>query len=284
MAIFKTNFFFRQNARGWTESVILEGSSIATILPRVGDLAAALAAPRDLSTTLTDARITQVDSPPPRPSQLKNFNLAGSQGTTATTAVEHADNVTNALFLRLTYSDGSSNPYMLRGMYDADLKRDLEGNALLTASLQGKLATLATVFLNAGANAIGRLRYHDNPHNPITGLARAVGQKGVKVTFAAAPGFSTGDLIRFKGLLPRKDFPWGKGLFRVIATAVATEYMIGVALDSDPPVPPALAVGIKVTYDVPTFVAFDIVDIRTRDTGRPTGVSRGRSSGIHWRR
>jgi len=283
MAVFKGTFFLRQYKQGWTENWYVTTNDADTATDRFSLLGQPLMKPRAYTTVLDGARIIQVDPPNPRVSRRIAGGLTGTRGAgTSATARDQADVANTAALMAGGFGEVLFRPNLIRGLWDADVGR-LKDSGIGNPSpgLLSALKNLADslVSLNAQGQKISTLakrvnvtEINDDPALP--GFTRLIG-----------PGiadFPVDSRVKFTGV-PTKNVPWLKGLWRVVAAA-AGSITIGYNYDREVGTFPGKMKAVQALYTYPSFTGWTFLDFRTRKTGRPFGLTRGRSRGIPFRR
>ncbi len=291
MPDFRANYFFTQFSRGWTETWYFTSTDLPSATSSATTVAAPLAACRSEDTVLTGLRVVQVNPSLPRVTLTRALNFPGLSPHVTATGVpsEFADVVTSAAMMSCKFQDGTKKTIMLRGLEDTDLARDFIGNPKPSPRLFGALQTLGLVLFNSGAEIRHYLR-------PGTSYAIASVSPNVTVTSrtdlnssVVVPAIPDGTAIRVTGV-PLKDLPWLKGIWVPIKFA-ANGFTLAYPVPSGTLVlTPNMKVWIlEYAYSPLASGAtpggsFELSDFRTRKTGRPTSVPRGRARGIRFRR
>jgi hypothetical protein len=282
MPSFRVNFFFSEFKQGWVESWYLDGTSLGAIEAQADLLAPLLVAPRTIHCSLDAFRIIQVDPPLPRKGLLDGFNEVGSRPDGVLLGSEAEDVTQTCAFFTAHCNDNTTRVVMLRGLADTDVIRGgAFGGGTPSPPVAGLFATLA-----AGLS-LGRweMRHYPVPPvgTPVTMIdADPANPQFTRITCAVAPGYAVGDKVHFTGV-PLPTVPWLKGQWIVKAVVGATfsiSYLYPLAL----PTHPTKMESFETTYVYTTFSAWTFRDFRSRKTGRPTGLTRGRATGIRFRR
>jgi hypothetical protein len=205
-----------------------------------------------------------------------------------------------SLYARLEGTTGPSRPVFLRGLRDDVVNRDFDG-APDFSNVRALFGQWLTVIKHQPAYQIRATRPASNPTaapkkviQVSTVVEDTVDCKFAPADYAALVGslntvFSGGTVAKVIVAGGNKDahnLPGLRGIFNVISTdAVANTVRISYTL-------PAGVVGaqvpVKMTvrnlyYSFANITDGSMVDFRTRDTGRPTNLRRGRSRAVQFR-
>lgn len=279
MAFYKGTFFFREFAQGWTETYFKQGSSIDGVLAAFNDLVNGLIAIRADQVNLDSVRISQDQPFAPRVARLVRINLSGARPVSM--GAEAEDVAQTCEMLNVTAADGVIRAHMLRGLFDPDVQRDpIRGSAQPSAAL-----VFANTYLRGKLLTNQICVRHYDPTSPKI-FVFAVGSATVpgftSITLPAGHGFSLGDRVRFLGV-PLPKVPWLKGIWSVVGVGAT---FINIAYNYPLPAPliPTSMFAVPVVFTYPTITDLSFIDFRSRKTGRPTSLTRGRSRGIPFRR
>jgi hypothetical protein len=192
--------------------------------------------------------------------------------------------------LTARFIDGSKRVVMLRGLEDGDVQRDpFTGEGRPSAPLRSLLLDLGLALQQQGASirryvrpAVGFPVASIAPDTTNPSMTRL---QAANVVVVPPPG----TYYRFNGV-PKKDLPWLKGTWLPLKVDTAG-LTLGYTVPSGLLVVPSRMWAYQVSYVYSALApyvtgqpTFQFRDFRTRDTGRPIGVPRGRAVGIRFRR
>lgn len=281
MAKYLYTHFFRLGGQGWTESYNFDADGFDDAVLKSDPLDAASRGIRTNSCLMEAVRIVQLP-PDPHITRLIGINKPGMR-TSGGVGTESMDVASTAAMMRGVYSDGSARVHMLRGLLDLDVVRETgTGLSIPAPGLVSGLKVLASRMASLGVQKVkyDRLKLpfavsEIVPHATIAGHFLAI----VPAMGGAIPA---GKDVFFRAA-PRKKLPWIKGFWLVLnATTTSLEFAAAVPLSGAVATP-----GMYVREYAPLYRVFrkwSFGEFRSRQTGRPTQGSRGKSSGIHWRR
>lgn len=284
MATFRANFFFSQFKQGWTENWYIDKTSIGGAVASSQTLAPILISPRTVHTTLDAVRVVQVNPPLPRKGVLTPLNLVGSRQDTifGTTPNEAEDVAATCAFMAASFFDGSKRSVMLRGLADNDVARDpLTGRGTPSGPLNTLLNVLSgQLFLDAW-----EMRHYspvDVPFQVFKVDADPANPQYTRITGPGVPPYAIGDTIHFTGV-PLPTLPWLKGQW-IVKAGSANSLSIAYVYPLGAPTTPLRMFAYESIYVYTPYVSWTFRDFRTRKTGRPTVLTRGRSAGVSFRR
>lgn len=279
MAVFKGVYFFSQFKQGWTETYFKEGASLAEVQIPFVKLGNYITLMRAVQTTCDAVRMTLDQPPGSRVSKLVPIGIPGSRVPGGGTEAE--DIVGASELVRIGAVDGSSQPHMIRGLLDTDVvRRSTDG----LAQPSGQLVTANNFFFSALQTLQFAVRRYDRtqPRIFVTAVGATTVPGFTSIGVSAGHPFTIGMTVRFNGV-PLTKLPWLKGLWTVVGVG-PTYFNIGFNYPLAAPLTPSQMYAIPVVYTYPLIASLDFLDFRTRKTGRPTAVSRGRSRGVPFRR
>jgi hypothetical protein len=284
MATFRVNFFFSQFKQGWTENWYIDQNTMSLAVAQASTLAPYLVAPRSIHTVLDSARVVQVNPPLPRKGTLVPLGLAGTRPDVLITLNpnEQEDIVQTCAFMAAVFNDGAKRSVMLRGLSDNDVTRDaLSGKGTPSPPLVNTLNTLSSAL----AFNNWEMRHYspvDVPFSVYKVDADPANAQFTRITGPGIPPFASLDTIHFTGV-PLPTLPWLKGQW-VVKAGTATSLSIGFVYPLGAPVLPLRMFAYESIYVYTNFVSWVFRDFRSRKTGRPTVLTRGRSAGVSYRR
>lgn len=195
---------------------------------------------------------------------------------------EAEDLVQTAADMLTSYMNNAQAVRKIRGLFDGDVTRDTStGSGFPSAALRSALdqyvsyaagASLGSLsFVPGGRDAIDFIeKSPNNPNNTFFSVPQLAG------------GLSVGDKVRF-GRVPKTSFPWLKGVWTVAAAGI-TNFEIAFPYPYALPfATPGMYVA-HVVYRVNPVLGWKFLEFGSRKTGRPTRLTRGRSSGVKYRR
>jgi len=285
MPTYRATFFFSQFKQGWTETWFVDAFTIAQAKVKVTTLAPLLAASRASTVLLDSCRLTQVVPPPPPPSSLPvPLNINGGRvvaGNKLLAGADFMDVTATAELMRANFDDGSTKALLLRGLLDSDTVRDpVTGAPFPGAPLVAANANLAAQLVLDGWK--GRRTDKTQIKNPTLAIQADPGNASLtQITLPGANINVVGDRVHFFKV-PLNRVPWLKGIWTVRAIG-ANSLSIGYPYPLAAPTPYANGFVQDIVYAYPLFQFWALEDFRTRQTGRPTLVTRGRSRGIRFR-
>jgi hypothetical protein len=282
MPTFRVNFFFSEFKQGWVETWYIDQASLAAATVKGNLLAPILTGPRTIHTNCDAMRIIQVNPPVPRRGALVAINQTGSRPDGVPLFSEAEDVVQTCAFMQAQFLDGSKRTAMLRGLADTDVVRDPgTGRSLPTVALNGLLNVLQA---QLSADNWELRRYASAIVGTVVNKIDAdpVNSQFTRLTGPGSPAYNVGDPIHFTGV-PLPQVPWLKGQWQVKATTL-TSVSIAYVYPLGAPVLPLRMFQWPSQYTYVPFNGWTFRDFRTRKTGRPTGLTRGRSSGVSFRR
>lgn len=275
MASFRVNFFFRQFKQGWTETWYWTGTDLASAGAAAQAAVIHIMAPRSTDTVLDAFKVVQVDPPIPR------VSLRIPSGQTGSRAFGGEDVVTSSALMTANFNDNTQKPYLVRGLADGDVLRDpVTGAPTPTPNLIVTLADMATG-LRAGGFT-GRRQSAAFPLQIVVQLGPNANFGFTDINVIGLVGISLFDIVHFRGV-PLVQVPWLRGNWTVwglTATTISIQYPWKLATV----IHPSSMLVQKVGYTYPGFLGWAFQDFRSRKTGRPTSLTRGRSRGITFRR
>jgi len=278
-ATYRAQFIFNQVKNGWTETWYLQGSDFTDATTKALRIAAALAVCRSIHTTLETVRVTQVDPQLLRISTLTTVNYAGLQPDSA---AEAEDVVSTSAFNQGGFFDQSKRSVFLRGLSDLSVARD--PNTGESKPLPAFLAALTA--MKGVLISIPVLMRRQNTGNPLLQITKVqvdpVVNTWTQLVGPAQAFPAIGDTVKFTGY-QSKILPWLKGNW-IVQDRSGTSLTIAYPYNYATPFLPAKMRAEKVTYIYPALTTLVFSEFRERKTGRPINLTRGRSSGIHWRR
>jgi hypothetical protein len=291
MPFFRCNFFFNSFRQGWTEQWYVSGSSLDSAAAAFSALSPAIIDFRSTDTTLTVGRVVQVPdyvsgvpNVLPRISRTIIFNRSGARGPVTGPPQQGQDIVSTAAMMTAQFNDGTSRPLMIRGLEDSDtVINAITGVPQPDPSLVGGLVNYQGALIT---NLVVERRFDPTIATyQVMEVSKDPTQSGVtQFTMLQVPQvtFPLRTVVRFTGV-PKTKLPWLKGIWPIVSSAPNTfDIAYGFNLAS-PVFPSAMKVQV-VGYTYPAFLAWTFRDFRTRQTGRPIGLTRGRAPGIPFRR
>lgn len=287
--IFKGVYFFNLFQQGWTETLYVDQTDIGAAVSTLVQAVPPLLLTRHLDVAMPSLRVSKsVNGVGSRLSQLVPINQTGLRGNALLSPPPSAEDVVQtAALVRCKMADGSNESRLWRGMSDEDVVRDAAtGVSTPSAGLLSAIGAASGILSNLAVGGITQVT--PTSFVQVTGLSASVAPVGVtQVSGPNATGFKFGDQVRFK-LVPKAKVPWLKGQWTVIA-ADTTSIYIGYPWQlSSALVPVGMQVykvnqALRRFFLFPTIQAIEFADFRSRKTGRPTALTRGRSSGIRFR-
>lgn len=285
MSIQRVTFFFSQFKQGWSETWYIDKSTVELGIIAAQQLGQGLVANR-ASTVLLDAcRTVEVDAfVAPRRSLSKSLNLPGLRvpvGNKLIAGFDAMDVTATSELMECEFNTGPTKALLIRGLLDGDTVRDpVTGAPLPSPGLNAGNNIMQAALLNgpwlqrrviSTTLKVPTLQIREDPTNPDL----------TQIVCAADPVVDVGDIVKFFKV-PLKQVPWLKGTWRVIVDD-APNFSIAYKFPLAAPVSFVGGFVQEVLYQYVTFRGWDLRDFRTRQTGRPTSVTRGRSRGIRFR-
>lgn len=282
MATYKITLFFERGKYGWTETYYKTTSVPADQVTNTpGAFDNACVAFRSSSVTWTYTRAEDVDSP--RKFFLQRINKTG--------ALEDKPDIPAATALiTLRTTDGDQRPLYLRGIPDSLVEFSLTGQPSFSPTLRGLIGNYVNR-IAVEQFAMKKLQPATGIYQwrPVVGFQQAISANYTQFTIGTTdPNWTSEDLIYFKGI-PQKTLPGlkgqfvpylqgdaGSGQYRILFTWRWTSQIFQT--------PSAFVRKVGYTYPVIQHADWSFRDYISRDTGRPTGLRRGRSRGISFRR
>lgn len=279
----KLVLYFNQFASGFSETYYHPSTNPITLADSLSNaFYQAAAAPRSVDTILVAARFS--DTLPPRASTLvRPYPVA--QGTRSGTLDVGPDVVSTDAVWLLTSSLGATRRLFMRGLADQDVRRDIFGNDLPSATLR----TLTYAWLQALFAAGFSIRTSQRPPNaglvwsPVIRVARdpeSSARSSYFISTSATQLFTRGQSVQFNGVpksLPR--FPRKAVITNAVRVDDVWWYFLQYGLPGgvfvDPPT-------MRVT---PSSYAYSVISrwaferFSEHKTGRPFGSLRGRARG-----
>lgn len=281
MPVFRGQFFFQEFAQGWTEEWHWGGTDITTAVSFFKSLSYALLLPRSSDTQLLALRASQVDPPVSRVTQRLPINLPGQRPPKAILGTGAEDVAGTCALMSGLYNDGSNRPTMIRGLADDDVTRDPNtGAAVPSPALSAALNSLASTL--ASLSMAQRRQSKLAPNVPVFSVQAGTVAGYTDLVGPTNVSFAIGDHVKFTGV-PLVVLPWLKGVWVLTATA-PTLVSIAFPFNYKNPVNPIAMKCQLVSPLWTTFTSWQLTDFRSRKTGRPTALTRGRARGIPYRR
>lgn len=288
MAVQTALFSFEEGKQGWLESWSMEASSPGVVLPKAKNLAYALVQLRSTFTTITSVRVTTKALPATRLGAHASVRYVGTRPGFST--VEGPDPAPVAAQIGCQLAAGQFRSVLWRGLADSDVIRDpTTGYPTPPQDFITGIQDFVSVLVldNWGiAQQLSTNNYVkvlDMAADPIhTGEYTIFNQNAADVP---APGA----FVHFKGF-KREQLPWLKGNFLAVRQVVGQTPQFNIQLPES--VQPAISGGINVQsmyfqvkgWSANPVISMGFQDYRSRKTGRPTALTRGRSRGLHYRR
>jgi hypothetical protein len=286
MPYFKGTYFYNMYQQGWSETWFLQSTDLSSAYNVFIDteLVTALANIRSQHTVLLGVRVVQVDGPPvPRVSRRGVFQRKGSRGKPGNPAFPpNADLAATAVMMNASYSDGHTIPLFLRGLADEDtIREEATGVEAISDELRALINSLGRS-IAANPPFAGRKQDPDAGSGPVAGFSENPDISGNTTVATTVVPLAAVKNVFFTGY-PHATMPWLKGDWRV-SKLTALSFDINYPWNLKDTVAPLNCAWHERKYSYPTFTKWTVNDLRTRQTGRPTNLTRGRASGIHFRR
>ena len=276
MPYFKTDIFFQQFNKSWSETWNQSGSTLGSVSALFTD---ALLQPfvqlRHRSVTLYKVRVSSVDNN--RASTVLNYALTSTNRSISDPAV-------TGLAAQVNFAApvvGVSRKLEMRGLNQVSINRDPNSGKAMPASgfLSGLDQYIKNIinnlFLVRAKIQIANPAVPPNSKMPLITLSASQNAGFAVLTFVGTPTLAVGSIITINRV-DQKQFPGLKGLFYVSASGPGT---VTVAWNS-PDVYNAVTVNgycrqVSYQYGIPSYVGSDFVNFTTRDTGKNSTGGRG---------
>jgi hypothetical protein len=285
---------------GWQEVYYSAAGTAEQAASLIPSSQQTMLAPRPPGTVLKGIRVVDVYNPRIgvyRPLGTVRGSYAPGAGSPMDETERAPDVSQTAIMLRLGAAAGPSRPIFIRGLRDTLVKRYDDGLPNWSAISSYISAIFKVITGESGQNP-----YAIRSTKPVSqAVAAKVPVKTVvriddgkaRLNLEAADytlisvhknfvfdGGQTSKVIVQGGSADWHDMPGLKGIFRVLQWDDATNSIVipyRVPLQSNATYGPKKMTVRNLYYDFNAITEYSRVDFRTRDTGRPTGLSRGRS-------
>jgi hypothetical protein len=290
VALFKVTYFLNLAKNGWTESYLNNAGSLDSARINAVNHLPALMAMRSVECYCDGGRVQTVPAIRTAGVHLNLF-LAGSRPAESTTPAGSAEPTQVAALVQLYGSPATIRASrLIRGIADQDVFRapgtsqDFPSSELLTA-------------IRAWGNdlsfrsfALGGQNYTADPYRKVSTIAADAMNPGETTITTSDPwiagAYAVGNQVRFKGI-PRKQLPQFKGLFIVTrANSLTNQFNVNLnyAMFGTAALNLTMTYVQRVNTTSQAIRSADFGAWRERKTGRPTSLTRGRSSGLKLRR
>lgn len=295
MASFRVAYKMKQLARGWSYIFHLDVADMATAIAgatanyRLSTMMA-LHVPLTVCRSVTVAQESLGAVDPGRNAVPIPINRPGTTGTTYAAP----DQITTTALLRLGGTDGHSRTLSLRGMPDEFFNWDSQSGELIPAPamlqrLPAFLNAICGIQSNLPPNPAFVVRYRipaigaGLPWRDVSQLAPRGGSNNAwtTVTTVAAHGFQPGSRVLFGGKI-QCSYEGLRGEFEVIEAPTPTTFTIKTAYRGTGATQDVQNVRVRQSQYAVTPIlrsACGLLDVRSRDTGRVSGLPRGRRVG-----
>lgn len=278
MPYFKTDLFYQQFNKSWSETWYISGSTVSTVASLFNNTSLLpFVNMRHTSVILYKMRISSVDNN--RLSTLLYFNLAsplpisdaGGPGVTGVAA-------------QLNFSAptvGVSRKLELRGLRGPSISRNAGSgipmpSAFLTSCINEYISNIVNMgFMVRAKTQIAVPPIFPNSKNALTAISAAQNGGAATITFEGGGTFTNGSTVSINRV-DQKLYPGLKGLFLVrdaIGGSITIDWNSTQALGATPL--SGYVRGIAYQYGVPIRVGSGFVNFVTRDTGKNSTGGRG---------
>lgn len=283
MAQFKVVMFFQEFRQGWSEVWYFDQATITDVRSKMQGVILGRQGVLDGDGVILAMRVSQLTGGPPLLTSLVAINLAGVRGDPTLGPPNSGPDVTpTACLMNVQTAAGKNRSLLIRGLSDDDVLRDdSTGQSAPHPGLSAALAVYRDTLIAAGAS----IRYQDQAQTKFGVIqVREFGADPTltEIVTGVAPSVVAGDKVRFFRV-PKPTLPWLKGVWTVVSTSAVgftIEYVY--PLKNDTPTPEMKYQ--KVAYLTSPVSAMQFREFRSRKTGRPFDLTRGRAVGIKFRR
>jgi hypothetical protein len=286
MPVYKLAFIYKQFNQGWTETFYQNTGSITNATSLGAILVPFLAATKSIHTQIQAFRATQVQPSGQRISFLQPLDSIFGQRADNAANQEFEQSVPDAMEIRLFGAQGTfGRTFLWRGLAEPDVWKDpASGVGRFSAGLRTAVGQLVQSLQNNTFQL--PIQPAGNQKFPVSSMAADPVNVGetTATLIPANPGIAVGQVVRFQGV-PVKNLPWLKGNWTVVRVSGAQQQQVNIRFTYQQMGVPSFA---KMTVSVqsPNYSAISgstILDLRSRKTGRPLSLTRGKSRGVRYR-
>jgi len=281
MAAWKLTVYYEFGKTGWSEVYYKDFAGDPPTTQPSTTFLASLASPRGLGVQLAGTRWTKEGGT--RQSTLKRRFLRSGRNIDPSNI---SDVPSTAAVLNISGASGSSRHLWLRGAADINVKMRQDGTSNPTSSLIQGITRIRSGLLTGSYQIKRKTPITTNPWTKVVQLAQGgFNNQFTKVTYAAIPpiGLIAGDRVYFR-FLDKCKFPRLTGS-HIVEIGGANEIIINENWEYLAQVfaPERLQVR-KEVFEYQDITDASFAFFRSRESGRPFDLSRGRSSGASCRR
>lgn len=279
MAQFRVAFIFEYGKTGWSEIWYRQASDPPSAASFTSAQIAKFMLIRNDQAMLRAVRVNDVAVP--RSSFLQIYNATNVNLSNPVEGTGEPSQV--AILAYVTTVTGGKRPLLLRGLGDLEIERDTAGNPIWNAAVLANLASynnaaklmgLQVQTLSPASNL--------NPDRPISQFAPVTGDtNSTLVTFSGLAMPDNGRVIFHK--VSRNDLPGMQGVLPYVVMA-PTQIKVPIIWRNAAPLLPGGASTLRlVQYTYSTVDQILPEDVRSKKTGRPSLLARGRRTGMRYR-